>query len=667
MSGRRPSRPRTRGPVRLFALLVALGLGAASAARTIAAPDPSEERIEDFASRIVVGQDGMLDVTETIAVSSQGREIKRGIFRDFPTEYGGPLGTKVRVPFEVVDVERDGRPEPWDTEGTANGVRIRVGDPKSLLAPGRHVYRIRYRTGRQLGFFDDHDELYWNVTGNGWRFPIERARADVVLPFDARRQDVRLEGYTGPTGSTEAALSSEVDDSTGALRFEATRPLDAFEGLTIVASFPKGFVREPTDAERREDWLHANRHLLAAWAGLAAVLLYYLGAWRKVGRDPPRGTIIPLFEPPAGLDPAGLRYVHRMAWDDRCLSAALVDLGVKGWVRIEEKDSVFTIRRDESKTKPLSAPERALHAALLGGRDSIVLSRTNHERVKAAIEALHSSLEAAHHGPLFRLNRPWLWAGLALSALAVLAVGWLSPVNGGFAALGFMTVWLVAWTFACWTLLGSVRRYWSDAARPGRGILSRAGAVVGASVFTAFAIPFVAAEIMALFAMGRISGWWAVPMLVLLVAVNLVLAHLLKQPTLEGRKVMDGIEGFGMYLSATEGHELREAGPRTPEAFEAMLPFAIALGVEHQWTERFADVLREAAAASPDGRAGPRWYSGTSGSSWGDVGDSRFGSMMGSALAGAISSSSVAPGSSSGAGGGGSSGGGGGGGGGGGW
>ncbi|MFM7735963.1 MAG: DUF2207 domain-containing protein, partial [Alphaproteobacteria bacterium] len=643
-------------------LLLAASIGASRAEQL-----PGEERIEDFASRIVVGFDGTLDVTETITIDTAGREVKRGIFRDFPTEYDGPLGTRVRVPFEVASVERDGRPEPFEAEGADNGVRIRIGDPQVLLPTGRHVYVIRYRTGHQLGFFDDQDELYWNVTGNGWRFPIDRARAEVVLPFDARRQDVTLEGYTGPAGSKEAALRARVDDSTGTLRFETTRPLDVFEGLTIVAGFPKGFVRPPSEADRRGDWLRANRHLLAGWAGLAAVLLYYLGAWLRVGRDPPRGTVIPLFEAPEGLDPAGLRYVHQMAWDDRCLSAALVDLGVKGWVRIEEKDGTFTIRRDEAKTKPLSGPERALHQALLGGRDSIALVRSNHERVRAAVDALRSSLEAAHHGPLFHLNRSWLWAGIALSVLSVLAVGWFSPVSGGFPAMGFMTIWLVAWTFACWALLGAVRRYWRDAVRPGRGILSRAGAVVGATLFTAFAIPFVAAEIAALVAMGRLSSAWAVPMLVLLVGVNLLLAHLLKQPTVEGRKVMDGIEGFRMYLSATDGHEMRQAGPRTPEVFEAMLPYAIALGVEHAWTERFADVLREAASASPDGRTGPRWYSGTSGSSWGDVGGSRFGSMVGSALAGAISSSSVAPGSSSGGGGGGSSGRGGGGGGGGGW
>jgi len=156
-------------------------------------------------------------------------------------------------------------------------------------------------------------------------------------------------------------------------------------------------------------------------------------------------------------------------------------------------------------------------------------------------------------------------------------------------------------------------------------------------------------------------------LLALLVAVNLLLARLLRRPTVEGRKVMDQIEGFGMYLSATDAHELRNAPPCTPDVFEAMLPYAIALGVEHRWTERFAAGLREAATREPEGAVGPRWYSGSSGSSWGDVGDSRFGSMVGSALAGAVSSSSVAPGSSSGGGGGGSSGGGGGGGGGGGW
>jgi len=134
-------------------------------------------------------------------------------------------------------------------------------------------------------------------------------------------------------------------------------------------------------------------------------------------------------------------------------------------------------------------------------------------------------------------------------------------------------------------------------------------------------------------------------------------------PTVAGRAVLDRIAGFKQYLSITEGERLdRMTVPTdTPQIFERYLPYAIALGVENRWAERFAGIL---AAAQAQGQQGFAWYAGTQ-HPWSDP--TGFADSMGSSLASAISSASTAPGSSSGSGGGGSSGGGGGGGGGGGW
>jgi hypothetical protein len=141
---------------------------------------PAAERIIDYRSDIAVDRDGWLTVTETIAVVAAGESIKRGIYRDFPTSYPGPLWTRVLVPFEVLRVERDGQPEPYHTESLENGTRIYIGQEDVEIEHGPHTYRLTYRTGEQLGFFPDHDQLYWNVTGNGWAFPIDCATANVV-------------------------------------------------------------------------------------------------------------------------------------------------------------------------------------------------------------------------------------------------------------------------------------------------------------------------------------------------------------------------------------------------------------------------------------------------------------------------------------------------------
>ena len=121
-------------------------------------------------------------VTETIRVVAAGDQIRRGIFRDFPTSYRDRLGNRTTVEFAVQAISRNGQPEEWHTEKLSNGVRVYMGRKDHFLPPGEHVYTLTYRTDRQLGFFKDHDELYWNVTGNGWAFPIERVSATVELP-----------------------------------------------------------------------------------------------------------------------------------------------------------------------------------------------------------------------------------------------------------------------------------------------------------------------------------------------------------------------------------------------------------------------------------------------------------------------------------------------------
>jgi uncharacterized membrane protein len=152
--------------------------------------------------------------------------------------------------------------------------------------------------------------------------------------------------------------------------------------------------------------------------------------------------------------------------------------------------------------------------------------------------------------------------------------------------------------------------------------------------------------------------------LLVLIILNCLFFHLLKAPTLQGRRVMDQMEGFKLYLSVAEKERLEMFHPpkKTPELFEKYLPYALALDVENEWSEQFAEVL---ARAQAEGRAySPVWYHG---SSWDSFSPSRFSDTLGSSFAGAIASASTAPGSSSGSGGGGFSGGGGGGGGGSGW
>src|SRR3954470_24741877 len=161
----RAYRPGLMDLVFLFVSLFALAIAAGAQDQT--------ERILSYDSDVTVHDDGSMDVVESIKVFAAGDKIKHGIYRDFPTEYKDKLGIRKTVPFDLVSITRDGRSEDFHTSSRANGIRVYMGPRFSNVPVGEHTYVIAYRTDRQLGYYSDRDELYWNVTGNGWDFPIE--------------------------------------------------------------------------------------------------------------------------------------------------------------------------------------------------------------------------------------------------------------------------------------------------------------------------------------------------------------------------------------------------------------------------------------------------------------------------------------------------------------
>lgn len=293
----------------------------------------AQERILAYDSDIQVNADGSLDVTEKITVRAEGNQIRRGIYRDFPTRYKDRYGNRVVVDFQMLDVQRNGQTEPWFTENVSNGVRINTGNDDFLPVPAQYTYTLRYRTTRQLGFFDKHDELYWNAIGTGWDFPIESGSVQARLPEPVPADQLQAEGYTGAQGQKGQGYVATVP-APGMAQWRLTQPLSPREGFTVVLSFPKGLVAEPTRAQRAWWLLKDNRGVLVALLGLVTLLVYCLRRWQKVGRDPHAGTIIVRYGPPKGHSPADLRYMSRMRYDMRCFSADLLELAVSGALRI---------------------------------------------------------------------------------------------------------------------------------------------------------------------------------------------------------------------------------------------------------------------------------------------------------------------------------------------
>jgi hypothetical protein len=479
----------------------------------------AEERIHDYHSDVQVLKDGSLTVTETITVNAEGRKIKRGIYRDFPIAYTSRYMVPIKLPFDVVSVKRDGKTEPFHTKKESNGVRVYAGREDYLLPPGKYTYEITYTTNFQLGFFDTHDELYWNVTGNGWDFPIDRASASISLPEDVPLDKISHEGYTGLQGSKESNLVSEVNRFSGTVDFNTSRSLGPREGLTIVVGFPKGYVHEPTAAEKSEIYLKADRTLWAVLGGLLVVLAYYLLAWLLVGRDPRSDVIYPIFEPPLELPPACLRYLWRMAYDKKCFTAALISMAVKRHIVIEDEDGEFTLRRAESPGQErLSPGEKKIFTTMLRS-SSIVLKQSNHKKIRKAIEKLGERLSEEYEGKLFKKNRRWLVPGWLLSALAVVTVA-LSAGEEALPVVGFLSVWLSFWTLGVVMLAKMMIAAWRSALVLRKSTLQRIGSFTGAIFITAFATPFFIAEVAVLGILVFTVSIWIAPLLVGLVSIN---------------------------------------------------------------------------------------------------------------------------------------------------
>lgn len=631
--------------VRAFAAALALLVFAA-------APAAAEERILRFVSDVAIQPDSSLEVTETIDVHSEGKRIKHGIFRDFPTLYKGRHGSRVRVGFDFEGAELDGHSESAKVEPLSNGVRIRVGSADTDLDPGDHRFVIHYRTTRQIGRFPDYDELYWNATGNGWAFPIDVAEARISLPSPASFGQRAV--YTGTERSAEHN-AQVIGEEPGEIAFQTTWPLGPHEGLTVAVAWPKGVVAEPDEGAKLGWWLTDYGPPVIGALGLIGLLAFYYIAWQRAGRDPRAGTIVPAFSPPDDLSPAGMRYIREMNADNRAFAAALVDMGVRGHVRISEEDGGWlssdkrSIERLESTT-PLPETEQAALTELVPINGTIRMENENHEKFSAAKEALEDVLSDKYDGKLFKRNLGWAAAGLALFVAALWLVAAAIALATGFASGSAIAVAIGA---AITALLLLVLQ--EQLLRGAKILLIALAVLFGLGALVVGAPLFLAA----------LTTGWLFPLILPALALPLVFSAFwwMSAPTLEGRRVLDHIAGFKQYLSITERERLDRMTPPedTPELFERYLPYAIALGVENRWANRFAPVL---AAAAAQGAHGFVWYSG-SGSPWSDPSD--FVESVGSSLATSVSSASTAPGSSSGSGGGGFSGGGGGGGGGGGW
>ncbi|MHA6729404.1 DUF2207 domain-containing protein [Devosia sp. A369] len=629
-----------------FAVLALLAL-------TLALPAVAREEISGFIADVNLRTDGSVSVAETIEVNAEGIEIRRGIYRDIPTVQLSPSGQKIRADLSVQSVTRDGAPEPFRTERMGNFIRIWIGDSSQLIGRGQHRYVVSYTMDRMARSFADHDELYWNATGNYWIFPIVRSVARVTLPEGAVISD--LVGYTGPAGSTEQAVTV-TRNSDNSASFRTDRVLGAGEGMSFAIKFQKGILVAPEGMDALLAWLSDMRETLLPILGVVLVLGYNVTAWSRVGRDPPKGTIIPLFHPPKDFSPALTHYVHHWGFQGwTAFTATLFDLGVKGLAKIDNPKSGLSVSvTGKSPTETLPAGEQTL-LDYLRLKGTVTVDKTNGVELAKQRTALVTAIESENRRVWFNHNFGFAALGFLIAIGALVAMVWFEALEPEWLVVGVVAGIVLG-------VVGTVGNALWKGSGFGRFFLILWVGIIGFNLIGGGLEIFTQVSInSAAIAAGSI------------VLITVVFAVLMRAPTIQGRKVMDQIDGFKLYLETAEKERLNIVGepPMTINRFERILPYAIALGVEKPWSAHFdAELARNAVSDVTPGMVyRPLWYSGSSSFSPGKISNavSAASAGMTAAMVAAQPVQASSSGFSGGGGGGGSSGGGGGGGGGGGW
>src|SRR5215813_12456974 len=287
-----------------------------------------ELRIERFDEEVVVAPDGSVDVTENIRVHFIGGHWN-GLYRTIPVEYFTPQGLNYTLFLDVKNItDGEGQKLRFESSRERHYRKLKIYVPNADNSTQTIV--INYTVSDALRFFEDHDEFYWNVTGDSWDVPIQSASARVVLPEGT--SGIRVNTFTGAYGANTKDADAQILGN--GIEAHTRDPLRYHEGLTIAVAFDKGFVHEPSASEKLLRTIRSNIVLLIP-IGIF-VLMFYL--WWTRGRDPRLRPISAQYEPPDKLTPGELGTLIDESADMRDITASIVDLAVRGFLVIEEKE-----------------------------------------------------------------------------------------------------------------------------------------------------------------------------------------------------------------------------------------------------------------------------------------------------------------------------------------
>ncbi len=517
----------------LFFLLAILILASGSAAAQV-----RSWRVADFKDTISVVPDGSALVSEKISLVFIGEW--HGIHRTIPIEYPGPHGTNYTLFVDVRSVtDEAGNKLKYESSKTGHYRDLKIYIPGAVDTS--RVVNIDYTVRNGVRFFDQYDEFYWNVTGNDWPVPIDHASAFVTFPENATG-GLRAQAFTGVYGSRQSEAESQVNGAD--VTFETTNPLPMRGGMTIDVYIPQGVLRAPSALTKLGWFLGSNPVVFLPLVTLAVMF----GLWHTVGRDPDPGlSVAPMYEPPKGMTPAEAGTLIDDTIHPRDITSTIVDLAVRGYIKIEEKvdtfllfhhrDYVFHLLKPSSEWgNDLSPHERVMLDNIFAGGGSETRLSSLKNRFYTALPTVREDI---------------------MAALKAKGMYTLDPESAN-----------------------------------------------GYSIVAAVAIGLIA---LGAHYLGWVNLFNSIPLLVASVAVSALIwwlfARVMTAKTVRGARTRVAVLGFQEFMNRVDADRIKQMPPDT---FEKFLPYAMALGVEHHWAQAFAGIVQN----PPNWYVSPNGYTG---------------------------------------------------------
>jgi uncharacterized membrane protein YgcG len=368
----------------LFILFLSLLFGS-----HLAASHP-EEYIENFKCEIHLQTNGKIHVSEEIIVNSQDIDIQRGIVRLIPTKPKTSYRFSDTIDLKILEVYRNGSKEDYRIVNNKLGIEIHIGSNKKI-EKGWHTFKIIYEADRVIRGSYGYDELYWNVTGSSWDFPIANAQAVVHLPFGAN--PLKKHAYTGRYGETKKGY--QLDQHENVLNFKTTKPLQKKAGLTIYVSWPKGYVTSYVPNSTFTFINHIALHIfLAPLFIILLINFYYIRKIKKITKSKTFNKRKFSKNPPENLSPAEISYLYHMEFKIEALISTILDLHIRGYIVIsKESDKHFKISKNYSELIGLSNRELFLLNELFKESNAITIDEKNRTELKKVLKYFNYHLK----------------------------------------------------------------------------------------------------------------------------------------------------------------------------------------------------------------------------------------------------------------------------------